>query len=71
MPIVLDTGSSTSSFISTNVGQGVTAYLMKQPMEYHEEDLKIQRDQNESRMADLKRELNKGDKGTYGKVDIS
>jgi hypothetical protein len=67
----VDSADPTSSFIHANVGHGTTAYLMKQPMEYHEEDIRLKRELNEARTADLKKDLNSGKEGTYGNVDIA
>lgn len=67
----VDSASSSDSNVCMGVGHGVTAYLMKLPMEYYEEDQAAQRKINNDRTADLKRELNSGEDGTYGEVDIS
>jgi hypothetical protein len=52
------------------VGNGVTAFLMKQPREYYEEDQKAMHDLVDQREGDMKRSLNSGDNGTYGEVTI-
>lgn len=66
----VESSNSTSSVVQTNVGNGVTAYLMKQPMEYHLEDRKEMDDLIDSREADMKKQLNSGKEGTYGKVEF-
>lgn len=59
-----------SSFISMPVGHGTIAYLMKQPMEYYEEDRAAMDAIVDGREGDLKKSLNSGNNGTYGNVDI-
>jgi hypothetical protein len=67
----VDSADPTGSVISMKVNEKVSAYLMKQPMEYYEEDIAAKRALNEARTADLKKSLNSGQEGTYGNVDIS
>lgn len=67
----VDAASGTDSHISMNVGNGTTAYLMKQPIEAHEEDLAIGRKTNSDRLADLKRTTDGTQVGNYGKVDFT
>jgi hypothetical protein len=67
----VDSASGTSTHISMPVGDKVIAYLMKQPMEFHDEDQAEKDRLIDAREADLKRELNSGRDGTYGKVDIA
>lgn len=67
----VDTADSTSSVVSMDVGLGVTAYLMKQPMRFHEEDVALHNQQVDESEADLKSRLNSGKDGTYGEVKIS
>lgn len=67
----VDSANSTDSLVSMPVGQGKTAYLMKLPKEYFEEDMKAHADLVDAREADLKKELNSGQNGTYGEVNIS
>ena len=66
----VDTANATSSNVSMPVGQGVVAYLMKQPMEFHKEDQTEQDAIWQAREADMKKDLNSGTEGRYGKVDI-
>jgi hypothetical protein len=67
----VDASSDGTGFISASGGKGVMQYLMKQPIEFHLEDLEEQRGINRRRIADIKRDLNSGKDGTYGKVEIS
>jgi len=67
----VDNADNAESFVSMPCGNGETQYLMKQPIEYHNEDLDMKRKFNEERLADIKKELNSGKNGTYGEVDIS
>jgi hypothetical protein len=66
----VDSADPSASVISMPVGNGVTAFLMKQPMEYYEEDRRAMDDLVDSREGDMKRSLNSGDNGTYGEVEI-
>ena len=66
-----DAASSPDSLVSMTVSEGVTAYLMKLPLEFWEEDQRTKREENEARTADLKKDLNSGQNGTYGNVEIS
>lgn len=65
-----DHSNPTSKAVSMNVGQGVTAYLMRIPKEWHDEDMKDKHNRIDRSEADLKRTLNSGKDGTYGKVTI-
>lgn len=65
-----DTSNPTSKVVSKNVGGGITAYLMRIPKEWHEEDMKEKARRIDESEADLKRNLNSGKDGTYGKVTI-
>ena len=67
----VDSASGSDSHVSMNVGQGITAYLMKQPMEAHEEDLAIQRQTNDDRIADLVKQTDGKQSGSYGEVKFS
>jgi len=64
----VDSSDNTESNVSMPVGMGEVAYLMKQPIKFHEEDLDEQRKFNQSRIADIKKDLNSGKNGTYGDV---
>jgi hypothetical protein len=67
----VDSADSSSSLVSMPVGDKVIAYLMKQPMEYYEEDQAEEQALVDAREADMKKSLNSGQNGTYGKVDIA
>ena len=67
----VDSASGTSSYVSMPVGDKVVAYLMKQPIEFYEEDRAEMDAITDAREADMKKTLNSGQNGTYGKVDIS
>ena len=69
--VSVDSADPTSSVISMIVGDKITAYLMKQPMEYYEADQAEEQLLVDAREADMKKSLNSGQNGTYGKVDIS
>ena len=66
----VDGSTLPSSVVSKNVGQGLTAYLMRQPMEFHEEDMAAKHKRVDELEADMKRELNSGKDGTYGSVEF-
>lgn len=65
----VDASDGTTALVSMEVGEGLIAYLMKQPMEYHEEDQAEINALTDAREADLKRVLDQGN-GTYGTLDI-
>ena len=67
----VDSANSTDSLVSMKVGGDVTAYLMKLPIEYWEEDQAAKRAINEAKERDMKKDLNGGQEGTYGKVEFS
>lgn len=67
----VDSANSESSIVSMRVGQGVTAYLMKQPMEYKVEDDAIRDAETDATEADLFRKFNSEQDGHYGKVKIT
>ncbi len=67
----VDTGSDLAANISLDVGQGVIAFLMKQPMEYANEDRELRQDARKDLSNTLERDLNSGKDGTYGSVKIS
>ena len=66
----VDSADPTASIISMPVGNKVIAYLMKQPMEYYEEDQDEMNALVNARESDMKKELNSGQNGTYGKVEF-
>jgi hypothetical protein len=67
----VDSAGSTSSLVSMKVNADTTSYYMKQPMEYYEEDQAEKDALVDAREADMKKNLNSGNEGTYGKVDFS
>jgi hypothetical protein len=66
----VDSANPSSAVISMPVGQGVVAFLMKQPLEFYEEDRTAMDDLIDDREADMKKELNSGKDGSYGSVKI-
>ena len=67
----VDSSAGTDSVISMPGGAGVTMYLMKQAMEHYLEDKEDMAKLVDAREADMKKSLNSGKEGTYGKVDFS
>ena len=67
----VDSANPASSVVSIKVNEKTTAYLMKQPMEYYLEDRAEMNALVDAREADMKKNLNSGMNGTYGKVDIN
>lgn len=67
----VEASKGTAKRISKNVGQGVTAYLMRIPKEWHEEDMAAKAKRIDESEEDIKRTLNSGKDGTYGKVEIN
>ena len=67
----VDAADPASSNISMKVSADTTAYMMKQPMEFHEEDQDEKNAVVDARESGMKQELNSGRNGTYGDVDIS
>ena len=66
-----DTAGTASTVVSIRVNADTTAYLMKQPMEYYLEDRAAIDALVDGREADMKKELNSGQNGQYGNVEIS
>ena len=66
----VNSSEAPSSTISKKVGQGITAYLMKIKREWKEEDRNAKLRAIAETEADMKRTLNSGQNGTYGKVDF-
>lgn len=66
----VDTADSESSVVSMRVGQGVTAYLMKQPKAYREEDVAAYNARVDESERALKEKLNSRRDGQYGSVTI-
>ena len=66
----VNTDSPMESRVSKNVGNGVTGFLMKIPLEYYQED-KVSKDRRTDELENaMKTQLNSGNNGTYGKVQI-
>ena len=62
--------SQVGKTVTKNVGKGTTAHLMRIKKEWYEEDQAAkQRSVNETEAA-MKQQLNSGNDGTYGKVEI-
>ena len=59
------------SVVNPSVGIGARAVLMEIKEEYYKEDQKAKQDKILSNENDMKKQLNSGRPGTYGKVDIS
>ena len=60
-----------ASVVSRDGGGGVTAYLMKQPIEFYNEDKAAKEALTEQRAESMKQSLNSGQDGTYGEVTFS
>lgn len=63
-----DTSTGATSLVTKMVGKDVTAYLMRIPMEFYEEDQLAKRKALSASEEDMKRQLNSGKNGTYGDV---
>ena len=67
-----DVDSATSDGImSMSVGKGVTAYLMRQPMEFREEDVAARDRHIDDVERTIHRTLDGENAGTYGKIEIT
>jgi len=66
----VDDATSTDSVISMKVGANVTAYLMKQPLEFWKEDRQTMDELVDAREAGMKQDLNSGKDGKYGNVEF-
>ena len=66
----LNADSPMESRVSKNVGNGVTGFLMKIPLEYYAEDKSSKDKRTDELEAAMKTQLNSGNNGTYGKVQI-
>ena len=67
----VDSADPASSVVSMPVGDSLVAYMMKQPMEYYEEDQQAKADRLLKKESGMKQQLNSGQNGTYGNVDIT
>ena len=63
-------GSVVGKTVSKNVGHGTTSYLMRVKKEFYEEDMKEVQSTVDETEAAMKRSLNDGADGRYGKVNI-
>lgn len=61
----------TSSVVSRDVGKGVTTFLMKQPIEFYEEDKGLKEAATNRRDESMRESLNSGHEGTYGEVKFN
>ena len=60
-----------ASVVSRDVGGGKTAFLMKQPIEFYNEDKAAKEEAVNRREDAMKQSLNSGQDGTYGEVKFS
>ena len=67
----VDAASSTGVKHSLAVGNGITAYLMRCPNEYFDQDMASLNDKVDSYEVAMYEQLNSKKDGVYGKVDIS
>ena len=68
--ISVDSANPAASVISMPVGGGRVAFLMKQPMEFYEEDMQAKADRLKKKESGMIQELNSGKDGGYGKVEF-
>jgi hypothetical protein len=71
--IVGDTRIAASAIggkVSIPGGNGVTLFLMRVPQEYYDSDMDEMQAEVDAREADMKRTLNSGQDGQYGKVEV-
>lgn len=66
----VNTSTGASSLVTKMVGKDVTAYLMRIPMEFYEEDQAAKHAALLESEEDMKRQLNSGNDGTYGSVKM-
>jgi len=67
----VNAGSQVGGKVSRPVGNGVTAFLMRVPDQYYQQDLKALADAVDERESSMKRSLNSGQDGQYGQVSIT
>lgn len=63
-------GQQVGKTVSKNVGKGTESHLMRIKQEWYDEDQASKKSQIDQVEAVMKRELNSGDNGQYGKVKI-
>lgn len=66
----VNTAAQLGGKVSLAVGNQMTAYLMRIPVEYYEEDMKAQANAVDEVEASMKAKLNSGADGQYGSVEI-
>lgn len=67
----VNAGQSLDGKISIPAGNGVTAFLMRLPEEDFVADDEAQQNEIDERELSMKQNLNSGDDGRYGKVEIN
>lgn len=67
----VNSGSQVGAKVSKAVGNGVTAFLMRLPEEYYNEELAALNEKVDASEETMKALLNSGKDGQYGKVSIS
>lgn len=66
----VNTAAQLGGKVSLAVGNQMTAYLMRIPNEYYDEDMKAQSDMVDEVESSMKAKLNSGADGQYGSVEI-
>lgn len=66
----IDSASQTGGKVVKAVGNGVTAYLMRVPQEYYEEDMRSLQDHIDANEMAMRSALNSRQDGQYGEVKI-
>lgn len=67
----VNTASQLGGKVSLAVGNQLTAYLMRVPQEYYEEDMAVQQAEVDELESGMKSSLNSAADGRYGQVDFS
>ena len=65
-----DSGSNVGSTVSKGVGRGTTAFLMRIENELYDEDQLAKQKMLDEKERAMKKQLNNGEDGQYGKVKI-
>lgn len=66
----INTATQLGGKVSLAVGNNLTAYLMRVPQEYYDEDMAAQQAEVDAKESSMKASLNSGADGRYGSVDI-
>lgn len=66
----VNAGSGIGGHISLPGGNGVTLFLMRVPVEYHQEDMDHYHGNIDESEESMKQALNSKDDGRYGKVEV-